>query len=105
MPRRESFNPLLKSYPDSNRINSVSEGAELLYVRLIAATDDKGRFYANPHWVLAKLFTARMIRGQVTEDGISIAARRKAARMRLGKKLKHVCDDSTATPPPCPGRN
>lgn len=61
--RRESYNPLLKSYPDSERINAVSEGAECLYCRLIAQSDDAGRYYADPKVVLAKLFTHRMLGG------------------------------------------
>lgn len=64
--RREAYNPLLKSYPDSGKINSVSEGAEVVYIRLIAASDDAGRFYGDPEWVLAKLFTARMARKQIS---------------------------------------
>lgn len=68
--RRESYNPLLKSYPDSDKINSVSEGAEVLYVRLIAQSDDAGRYYGSADWVLAKLFTARMIAGKLTESEV-----------------------------------
>ena len=61
--RRESYNPLLKSYPDSDKINSVSEGAEVLYIRLLAASDDANRYYGDPEMVLGKLFTARMASG------------------------------------------
>jgi len=70
MVRRESYNPLLKSYPDSEKINAVSEGAEVLYTRLIAATDDAHRYYGDPDFVLAKLFTARMANQQVTSAEI-----------------------------------
>lgn len=70
MARRESYNPLLKSYPDSEKINALSEAAEVLYVRLIAASDDDGRYYGDAKWVLAKLFTARMIAGQVTAEDV-----------------------------------
>lgn len=68
MAKRKSYNPLLKSYPDSERVNAVSEGAELLYVRLVAASDDAGRYYGEPEWVLAKLFTHRMIRNGLDTD-------------------------------------
>lgn len=61
--RNESYNPLLKSYVDSEKVNSVSEGAENLYVRLIAQSDDAGRYSADPQWVLAKLYTQRMFAG------------------------------------------
>lgn len=66
--RRRSYNPLLKSYPDSEKINSVSEGAECLYCRLIAQSDDAGRYYADPRVVLAKLFTHRMVAGLTVEE-------------------------------------
>ena len=57
------YNPLLKSCTESDKINAVSEGAEVLYYRLIAQCDDLGRYYGDPAWVLAKLFTARMAAG------------------------------------------
>lgn len=65
MARREQYNPLLKSYPDSVKINAVSLGAETLYTRLIAASDDAGRYYGDAGMVLGKLFTARMVAGEV----------------------------------------
>ncbi len=67
MTQRKSYNPLLKSYPDSEKINRVSEGAEVLYVRLLAASDDDHHYYADAGRVLAKLFTERMLAGVVTE--------------------------------------
>jgi hypothetical protein len=70
MARRESYNPLLKSYPDSERVNALSIGAETLYTRLIAASDDAGRYYGDAKWVLARLFTARMVAGQVTPKDV-----------------------------------
>lgn len=66
--RRTKYNPLLKSYPDSERINAVSEGAEVLYCRLIAQTDDGGCYYAEPMMVLAKLFSHRMLEGLTVEE-------------------------------------
>lgn len=66
----KSYNPLLKTYPDSEKINAVSEGAEVLYVRLLAASDDAGRYYGDAEWVLSKLFTHRQIKKQVTAKEI-----------------------------------
>jgi hypothetical protein len=66
MAKGKAYNPLLKSYPDSKRINSVTEGAEVLYVRLLAVSDDAGRYYGDADWVLSKLFTHRQINKQVT---------------------------------------
>jgi hypothetical protein len=70
MARGGSYNPLLKAYPDSERINSVSEGAEALYTRLIAKTDDAGRYWADPRLVVAKLFSHRWAAGEVDEEMI-----------------------------------
>jgi hypothetical protein len=69
--RRKNYNPLLKSYPDSVLINSVSEGAELLYVRLIAQSDDAGRYWGCPKLVAAKLFSHRFANEEVTVKDIS----------------------------------
>lgn len=65
---RGPYVQLLRSLPDSEKVNAVSEGAECLYVRLLASADDAGRFPGDPKWILAKLFTARMIAGQVTSE-------------------------------------
>jgi hypothetical protein len=64
--KREPYNPLLKSYPDSERVNCVSEGAETLFTRLIAQSDDANHYYGEPAMVLGKLYTRRMCAGQVT---------------------------------------
>lgn len=69
--RREAYNPLLKSYPDSDKVNAVSEGAEVLYLRLLAQSDDAGRYYGEASWILAKLFTARMIAKELTHSDIN----------------------------------
>ncbi len=61
--RNEAYNPLLKNVTDSDKLNAVSEGAECLYFRLIAQSDDAGRYSADPAWVLARLFTIRMGHG------------------------------------------
>jgi hypothetical protein len=71
MAQRKAFNPLLKSYPDSEKINRVSEGAEVLYVRLLAASDDYHHYYADPARVAHKLFTERMLAGQATVEGVA----------------------------------
>lgn len=69
--KREPYNPLLKSYPDSEKINAVSEGAEVLYIRLLAQADDDDNYFGDPAMVLGKLFTQRMCAGQLKVDDIS----------------------------------
>lgn len=68
--KREPFNPLLKSYPDSEKINAVSEGSETLFTRLIAQCDDANHYYGDAAMVLGKLYTRRMALGQVTAKEI-----------------------------------
>lgn len=71
--KREPFNALLKSYPDSEKINAVSEGAETLFTRLLAQADDADHYYGEPAMVLGKLYTRRMCAGQV--DLVMVRAR------------------------------
>jgi hypothetical protein len=83
--RQEGYNPLLKSYPDSVKVNQLTIGAETLYTRLLAASDDAGRYFGDAEVVLAKLFTFRMARGEVNAqtvekwlcelESVSLAAR------------------------------
>lgn len=68
--RNEGWNPLLKSYPDSEKINRCSIGAEMLYTRLIAQSDDLGHYYGDAKWISAKLLTARTLSGEVTTEAI-----------------------------------
>jgi hypothetical protein len=64
--KREPFNPLLRSYPDSRKVNSVSVGAETMFTRLIAKSDDLSHYYGEPGLLLAKLYARRMVAKQVT---------------------------------------
>ncbi len=66
----ESWNPLLKSYPFSERVNAVSVGAEVLFVRLIAQADDYGNYYGSPRMLLASLFPHRWAKKEVTETDV-----------------------------------
>ncbi len=68
--RREPYNPLLKSYPDSEKVNAVTEGAETLFTRLIAQSDDLNHYHGEAAMVLGKLYTRRMCAGQVNQKEI-----------------------------------
>ncbi len=92
MPLSKKFNALLKSYPDSRKINSVSEGAEVLYVRLIARADDEGRFHGDPEWIGSKLFTSRMLSGQIDRDEIE---RRLVELERVGLVKRYQIGSET----------
>lgn len=65
--KREPWNPLLKSYPFSEKINAVSIGAETLFTRLVAQADDYGNYYGSPRMILASLFPHRWAKKELTE--------------------------------------
>jgi len=66
MAKRDPWNPLRKSYPKSVKINRVSIGAETLYTRLLAQSDDRHHYYADPQMVMAELYAIRWKAGQVS---------------------------------------
>lgn len=70
MPRPHAYNPLLKSYPDSEKINAVSEGAETLYTRLLAICDDNACFWGDPKLVLVKAYSQRWAGGQLVAEDV-----------------------------------
>ena len=65
----KSYQQVLRSLPRSRKINSVSLGAEALFVRLLLLVDPRGRFFASPFRVAALVFVERVESGEVsTED-------------------------------------
>jgi len=96
--KREPFVPLLCSFPDSEKLNAVSEGAENLYLRLLARCDDQRNFYGSPPGLLAHLYALRWENGDidVTEtarrrDELVTVALVKLYRVR-GRQYLHVID-------------
>jgi len=57
--KREPWNPLLKSYPESRKINAVSIEAEAMFCRLLALCDDHGNYYGRPRLLLTHLWGHR----------------------------------------------
>lgn len=49
-------NRVIRNWTQSDRINNLSEGAEIFFTRLIMTVDDYGCFHANPKILLASLF-------------------------------------------------
>lgn len=47
---------MLRDYTDSEAVNALSSGAEILFVRLMMKADDYGKFHANPKLIRASLF-------------------------------------------------
>ena len=66
MIKREPWNPLLKSYPKSRKINAVSLGAEVMFVRLLALCDDHSNYDGDPKLLLSGLFGDRWANGTVS---------------------------------------
>jgi hypothetical protein len=52
-------NRILRPWQDSFRVDKLSEGAEIFFVRLIMTVDDFGRFHAHPGLLRASLFPLR----------------------------------------------
>ena len=69
--QNDSYNPLLCSYPDSEKINKVSEGAEAMYCRLIAKCDDGANYHGQTKRLLGKLYTIRNENGSITPRKIN----------------------------------
>ena len=68
--KNESYVPLLCGYPDSEKINKVSEGAEAMFCRLIAKCDDDGNYHGEPMRLLGKLFTLRYENGTMNVNKV-----------------------------------
>jgi hypothetical protein len=52
-------NRILRDWTDSETIDKLSEGGEILFVRLIMKADDHGCFYGNPKLLKGALFPLR----------------------------------------------
>lgn len=65
-----SSRAVLKSALNSSRLAGVSEGAELLFFKLLLAVDDEGRFWGSGHQVLSRAMTHRSEHGQVTSEDV-----------------------------------
>src|SRR3990167_4834737 len=50
---------LREGYLDSDLLSAVSDGAETLYVRLILAVDDYGRFDGRPSYIRVRCYPLR----------------------------------------------
>ena len=69
--QNDSYNPLLCSYPDSDKINKLSEGAEAMYCRLIAKCDDRANYHGQIKRLLCKLYALRYENGTITARKIN----------------------------------
>lgn len=61
--KQESWNPLLCSYPDSDKVNALSFEAETLFTRLIARSDDNANYDGEPALILCGLYAKRFSDG------------------------------------------
>jgi len=89
MAKRQPWSPLLCGYPDSVKINALSEGAEVMYTRLIARCDDGANFDGSPVQLLCKLFARRFEAGQID---VTEAGRRRAELVAVGLAAVYEVD-------------
>jgi|GEM_PF-5997955 len=59
---------VLNTLHQSDRLNRVSEGAELLYRRLLEVVDNGGNYFAEPSLLLGYIFAHRMSSGLTPKD-------------------------------------
>jgi hypothetical protein len=67
----KNYQEVLRSYPRSRKVNSVSIGAECLYLRLLVLADCAGRFPAEPLIVAGLALAERLGRGDVTGPDVA----------------------------------
>jgi len=67
---RKRWTPLLATLPYSKKINQCSIGAEMLFGRLLAQSDDNGNYYGKPGEIAFYLLTERFVNEQLTLDDV-----------------------------------
>ncbi len=63
--KKESWNPLKRNYYNSDKVNALSIGAEMLYIRLLAQTDDGANYDADPFLMMCGLLAKRAMKKEV----------------------------------------
>jgi hypothetical protein len=115
--RSKRWVAVLRTLHQSDKINAVSEGAELLYRRLLEVVDDNGNYYAEPGLILGYIFAHRMANNQLTTNEMAARVQELATaelvQFYADGRLLHVVDHFTklrsdVTPDirfdPCPAR-
>lgn len=64
---RKTWTLLYKNYPNSEKINAVSFGAETLFTRLLAASDDNSNYEGSVIQLLCGLFSKRLENGTINK--------------------------------------
>ena len=85
-----AYVPLLRSYVDSDKVNAISIAAEMLYLRLLAVSDDAGRYWARPHLVLGKALTKRWEAGEIDVDQVAALLEELAAAKLIIRDEEHL---------------
>jgi hypothetical protein len=67
---KDSWHPLRKNYPNSEKVNKVSDGAETLFTRLIAAADDNGNYWGSPFLLMSGLYKLKAEKRKITEKKV-----------------------------------
>ena len=66
--KSRNWKAVLDTLHQSDRLNRVSEGAEVLYRRLLEVCDNGGNYFADPGLVLGYVFAHRMSMGLTPKD-------------------------------------
>lgn len=61
----QNYQAVLRSVLDSNKLAMVSDGAELLYFKLLLASDSEGRYHGSAFRVMARALTAKAETGVI----------------------------------------
>lgn len=72
MSKRKPWVSLLTTYPQSEKVNSLSIGAEMMYLRLVASSDDQGCYYGDPPLLMAYLLGHRLRNHEVSRQKVDI---------------------------------
>ena len=69
----------------SRKINSISDGAENLYYRLLVMSDDFGRYHADPQIIKGTVYTLKKISSVVIKNRLQ-----ELSSIRLIKIYKKI---------------
>ena len=89
---------VLRTLHQSRKLNKVSEGAELLYRRLLEVVDDNGNYDADPALILGQALARRMAQGltvKTTGDRLKELVKEELVWLYRGDELLHISNHYT----------
>lgn len=104
-------NRILRPWVDSEAVNSLSDAAEVFFVRLIQCADDYGRFYGTPMLLKSYLFPLKDKRvadisrwiAECVKAGLiadyEVSGKRFIEIRKFNQRLRMKCDSKFPAPP------